>query len=513
MDRTNEMGRMTRRLARRERGLQRLRDMVALTGLMAALAVIVLGVERLWWPDLMLPPILTGLAILVAGGWAWIWLRAKANMAALLLSADREFQGEEQLSTTFELENEHPDHPFLPALRARCETLARRVDVERLLPIHVGRREAAAGIVPLAALLLLVIPISWVHPVQVIDTGAYSPVAEEGFRLEKWAERLQEVAVREELAKVQRLATDIQKTSEIFQVDQTSPEEAVRELEKLAKFAQTLAESDELPAKPDTRNTTESLNGNELQASRQIEQGERARAKRDAASGRDEREGNLVTTRTDVDPLADQGPSTGARRGSESRTRPEAEEQNPRIMENEFDLERALLQKAQQRLVDATQTLNRQVRSPSDNRSTNQARGAMENLRADVNPQVGTPGADRAEINEDAPLSSGGTDALEVKSYDGLPAQNAPAKEDKAPEKTAFFDTQVRGAETEDAADELWVMQLPTLNAREVKRATDLPEFHRTTISAQGGVDIPRAYRSVVKSYFIALEQLKHRAN
>ena len=512
MDRTEEMDRMTRRLARRERGMQRLRNMVAWTGMMTALAVIATGVERLWWPDLMLLPALIGLAILFALGWAWIWIRAKANLAALLLSADREYDGEEQLSTTFELEHEHPDHPFLPALRARCETLARRVDVPRLVPFDVGRREAAAGIFALAALSLLVIPLSWVHPIQVIDTGLRSPVAEEGLRLEKWSAQLQEIAEHEKLAKVQILATEIQKTSETFQGGQTSPEEAVRDLEKLATLAQSLAESEDPPAKADAHPGTESLAGGELQAIKQMEQGERANTIRESASGTDVREGNLVTTRSDEDPLADRA-SPGPQRDPESRSRPENEAQNPRILENEFDLERFLLERALRRLTDATQTLNMQIMSVSENQSVNPSRNAMENLQADVNPQVGTPGADRAEANEDAPLSSGGTDALEVQSYDGIPAENAPAKEDSMPEETAFYDTQVRGAETEEASEELWVRQLPMLNAREVIRETDIPEFHRTTVSAQGGMEIPRAYRSVVKAYFIELEQLKNGAN
>jgi hypothetical protein len=76
------------------------------------------------------------------------------------------------------------------------------------------------------------------------------------------------------------------------------------------------------------------------------------------------------------------------------------------------------------------------------------------------------------------------------------------------PKEEGYEDSQLFGMNGPAEADEKWVRQLPTLNAREIRPDGSLQDFQQAAVRAQGGSAIPRAYRAVVRSYFMHLERL-----
>ena len=146
--------------------------------------------------------------------------------------------------------------------------------------------------------------------------------------------------------------------------------------------------------------------------------------------------------------------------------------------------------------------------SAETNRSPSQSRNSVMDTSSDINPRVGAPG-NKNELQEgDAPTSDTGQDASQVGDEGDEEAVGRKKNEAGQVEETGYFETHVQSDDNEADSQELWIRQLPTLNAREVKAETTLPQFQRNTISAQGGTAVPRAYRSVVKSYFIELGKL-----
>lgn len=492
------------RLARRYLLLRRSRDGVAWTALAAGLALMVATVHAAWWnrSDWTFGYLVLGGAW--AAGLALLWWRARADAMRLLGAAERQVAGEEQLTTAYELELVAPANPFLPLLLQRCEALVQRVNPRALMPARLHRPAWGALAFAGVAFALFMVPSDWLRVTRAAFTTTQALVAEEGARIRRFAERMEEVASRENLPLAQALAKEAQVVGKAMEEKELSALDAAEQVEGLIRLAEELAQQSAQKGK-------DGFTGEQFVNFESESQSQQGASEAGAPAGYTGGGNNQISQDTSGNMTGDQNsenaPNMSTVDDPFDETEPQADlkEDKDRSLEMEV-LERAQLQfqQAQRNVAEGNQMVNDQ-----EGVADASARDSMEDMGNAAPDQASQAGQQKSTPANSLNQNNAG-DAIPSDAFGQGPTalENDRTGRDDKPQETGFQDTQIFGLNSSAEAQEKWVRQLPTLNAREIRPDGSLQEFQQAAVHAQGGSAIPRAYRAVVRSYFMHLERL-----
>ena len=496
-------------LASRQRLLTRWRTLVAWSA--AALGLTLLGAALLpvWLPELRLWLPGAVLALVWAGGAAYLLWRARADDMRLVGAADRQISGFQQLPTTLELERREPRNPFLPLLRKRCEALLQRVDPKALIPFQLDRRALWTLGFALVAFGLFLLPPSiweWAHPQAALNEPLLS---DEGKRLEKWAERLQELADQENMPAVRELAVQVREEAKKIQSGSKSTREAIEKLKGLAQMAEDLVQR---------------RHG----AGREAFSGDDPQNQQASNSGKDSKEGGSGTAGSPSSQRVSRpklrGPEFFFHDPGQFRTttlqraemaEKEAnddpiEKRRSRAARSEGRLELQVLERAKSLLSrTATEMQNRAI-TQSYNANAGRKGEAGEAIKDESKEPMSAQGQQQDSWGAGL-YSAAGPEAAAASNRSGEAPSTArvdSAREAESPAEAKYKDSRISGSGEETEAEEYWVRQLPALNARHVRADGSIPAFQQGVVTAQNQWAIPRAYRAVVRSYYLHLDQL-----
>ena len=502
---------LARRLAGRHRAAQRWRAAVLVTAAAAGLSLVASTVRNAWVPALPLAVTLTVLGLLWAATLGWLWWRARANAARLILLADQQVAGEEQLATAYELHSIRPQHPFLPLLLNRCQALVPRVDVARLIPYELSRPAVGALLFATAALVLFLLPPTLLQVSLAEEPSADLLIVEEGERLKNLAARLEEIARREGFESVRALAKELREVSEQLQSGELSAVDAAQRMQELSELAEELIKGDPNSKLPNfggetLGETDPSAGGEEPDPDAQGEAAE----DRIGLGGRGPE--NLLNRKAESEAVrgAEQDANKQAD-GDDFGKEPPAESPYARkIRDPERRMELEVLERTQLRLKEASRELLNQFISQDNPQQQPDPNSPPQQGEGDPSGQQMYQQSDDQIDSVPNPGMATGPDGEVAQESSEAPSQSE-HREDRdsgVPESHGFEDVKIEGIEGEEPAEEFWVQQLPTLNARKIRADGTVPQFQRTTITAQSGTAVPRAYRSVVKTYYLELDRL-----
>lgn len=492
---------LARRLVRRERARQWLHGAVAVAGGALGTGLLTAAAWRWWGPVVPLLPVLGGLAAATVAAWAWLLWRSRGDAQRLLVRADRSVEGAEQLSTAYDLALHHPEHPFRPALLARCRPLLERVAPQRLVPIRPVRRDGWALAFVLVSLAAFLVPPALLPGAGGAAGGPHPAVAREGRRLERYAERLAGVAGNRQYERVGRLARAVQRTAGDMQATPMEREEAVRRVESLAETARELSAGEEAARPAGAADAPE----------RPEPQGDGAGDTRDEPPDGFERpRADIpVETRDEPDPMA--GQTERARRhplSGEDARRTSQDGEMPRTMYSpDIETQRRVLEKAYERLTVSALSLSNQFSPRGANQRTSTQVGLKDSDERPINPDISAPGRQRPADDEGGE-SGGGLDPSHQKARTD-PTAGSGAGPRADPE---YEDVRAPAAPRSPRERSEWVRSLPELNARTVQATGEVPDFRRQRVRAEEGAGVPRSRRSLVKAYFLELERLRREA-
>ncbi|MCH8881973.1 MAG: hypothetical protein IIA41_00585 [SAR324 cluster bacterium] len=239
----SELTHLTGRMTRRQTALTVLRGLALWAALFASGTLLALAADALWNLGTALLPLLAGLGVMTLVAAAAVVRRFRRGPARLLLLADREIGGEEQLTTAYELLADRPQHPLLPALLQRCKPLVARVDPRRVLPFALGGPEWAAGGSILVALAVFFAAAYWPEGPPSAGRRMREAVRQEGRRIQQMADRLEAAAERDSFFQVSQLTPRLRAAAMAFQRDEVEPAGAVQRLFDLSGEAARLAEA------------------------------------------------------------------------------------------------------------------------------------------------------------------------------------------------------------------------------------------------------------------------------
>ena len=331
-------------------------------------------------------------------------------------------------------------------------------------------------------------------------------VIEQGRLLEQLADQLEAIALRERFAAVEFLADEIREQAAALQRQPMTAEDASGRLDHLAGLADFLANQ----RKRQIERTFEAVPGmsNQQPDAPPDSPGTGARNARGGLNRGGTADPSMVSDQ-ESDPNADTG-------GEDDQTTPggsddahrEFGRQGQDFPQPRSQTEEALLKSAQRSLEQSRENLMRESMAREQENDPD----AQEDQSASEYSADGTPhGAMGYKQNPDwataedmgwerppraNPANSG---AL------GDAPEQAPGQ---APDATAFEDTRLKGLNGDGEAQVRWVRQRLASDTREVQPDGFLPAFEHRTTMAQDKASLPRAYRSVVRSYIMILEQL-----
>jgi hypothetical protein len=495
-------------LAARQRLLTRGRTLVAWTAAALGLGLLGLAVLPVWLTAL--PLWLPGAVLLAAwlGGVAFLLWRARADDMRLVSAADLQVSGFQQLPTTLELERREPANPFLPLLRKRCEALLHRVDPSALIPFQLDRRALWTLGFAAAAFGLFLLPSSvwvWTHTQAALHETLLS---EEGQRLEKWAERLKELAEQQDLPAVRELAEQVRQEAKKLQNGSKSTREAIEKLQGLAQMAEDLAqrrhgESRDAVSGAEPQHPDVPTSGQEGGQSGTGTAGTTSsqRVKRPELRGPEfffQDPGQFANTTLKRAEMAEKGD-----------TEP-FEQRRSRAVKSEGKLELQVLERAK--------SLLSQSATEIKNRSVSQANNANAGSKGEqgeaIKDQSKEPMSAQGQLQDGSGAglfsAAGPSDPAASNRSGEAPSQSrgSNGRDAEKPGAAGYKEQYVKGSGEEAGAEEYWVRQLPTLNARHVRADGSVPAFQQGVVTANTQGAIPRAYRSVVRSYFLRLDQL-----
>jgi hypothetical protein len=492
---------LAQNLARRQRALLRWRTGVAWSGAFAGTALLAATARHAWWPEMPWLAAVLAWALLWAAGLGWLWRRARADARRLLGGADRQVGGEEQLGTAYELEIENPRHPFLPLLLKRCDGLLRRVDPASLLPFELDRPGVAALIFVVAACGLYLLPPTWLQITRAAPPQGESLVAEEGGRLKRFGERMEELGAREQMATVEELAQEAQVVGKAIQEKPVSARDAVQRVQGLIQLADELSnrasgegrdpfqgetkvglEQDE--AGPNqSASSTGAVAG---YAAAGLKGSEQQEAPGGNFAGQPGDQGGPLMTEVD-DPFAEQSQDVSAM--------------------PEGTLERQVLERAKLQFQQSARNLAKAA-AAQDNTATAH-RGQNSDMGDATIQEQNAPGQEKGDPSDATHLTAG-SESAPSDQFGDSPSQSRGERRPEGAkiEEHEFEDARVQGADAGPDMEQKWVRQLPVLNAREIRPDGTVPTFQRSAVNAQGGSAIPRSHRAVVRSYFMHLDRL-----
>lgn len=495
------------RLARRQAMVRRLRAAVAIAAATAGLVLLAVTVRRVWWPALDLGAVAGGLGLAGLAALAWVWWRTPREPLRLVRRADRLVAGEEQLSTAYELQSAEPENRFLPLLLRRCQDLLARVDVAAVVPVSLGRWAMGALGFALVAALLTLVPASWLQPSRAAAPEIASLVAEEGTHLESLAERLSDLAEEKAFRFVEQMADAMAETAERFQTEEMSPLEAGEELQELSQLAGQLAEASREERPP-------TFQGEEYEEPEEVPTYGLGEATDEPAefeaSGvqeppqRPEGEGAQEVTMAE-----DQRQEVAQPDEEMSPTDVPESPYTRAIRDPDADQELEVLQNTEVRLQQTARNMLEQYMSEDED---------VSDLTGDPLDSEGDPRGEEVEPGDSEPgtpqqgeqMASGREGETPSETSDAPSQAKKDDREEAAPvEDAGFEDTRIAGTESDQSPEDArWIRQLPVLNPREIRADGTVPQFSRTAVTARSGRALPRAYRSVVKAYYLELERI-----
>jgi hypothetical protein len=500
---------LARTLSARQRLLLRWRHGAAWTFAVAGVGLLTATAWRAAWPDASVLGLALAWGALWLGGLFWLLWRPRADDMRLVSAADFQVAGDQQLPTTLELERVEPGHPFLPLLRQRCESLLKRVDPASLIPFQLDRRALSALAFALVAFGLFLLPPSvweWAQSQAALDQPLLS---EEGKRLEKWAERLEELAKQEDLPAVRQLAAQVREAARKLQTDPQTSREAIEKLLGLAREAEALSQN--------RRGQARDAFGAEG-----VPRPESGSAEQAAERSADGITGGATSQRAERPQL--RGPEfffhdpgqfrTTTLQRAKAAEKPEEPEysvpRRTRAARPQGELELQVLERARSLLTQtATDMQNRSI-AQANNANPSSRAEAGEAIR-DQSKEPMTAQGTQQDTWGAGLYSAAGPEAAQASNRSGeapSAARVAGDREAEAPGESKFEESRISGTDEETEAEEYWVRQLPVLNARHVRADGSAPTFQQGVVTAQSQGAIPRAYRAVVRSYFLHLDQL-----
>ena len=172
-------------------------------------------------------------------------------------------------------------------------------------------------------------------------------------------------------------------------------------------------------------------------------------------------------------------------------------------------MEREVLERTQLRLKEASEELLNEFLSENDSVEPDPNSPAQQGEGDPSGQQMYQQSDDQIDAAPNPGLATGPDGEVAQESSDApSQSEHTEDRDPDAPEAHGFEDVKIEGIEGEEPAEELWVRQLPTLNAREIRADGTVPQFQRSTITAQSGTAVPRAYRTLVKTYYLELDRL-----
>ena len=180
---------------------------------------------------------MAGLALLVWLALAW---RVRIGPLSVLITADEQLGLQERLSTAYEYGEAQPHNPFMATLAAEAEQAARRVEAKRVFPFRTPQR---LWCLPLIAVALVVLSQVEMEPLQFSDWGraeVSDEVLAEGKRLERWGQRLEDLAQQEKLDRSLILARHMQDLGRRLQREEGREAQASERISTLSQYLQRM---------------------------------------------------------------------------------------------------------------------------------------------------------------------------------------------------------------------------------------------------------------------------------
>ena len=504
----SELTHLTGRMTRRQTALTVLRGLALWAALFASGTLLALAADALWNLGTALFPLLAGLGAMALVAAAAVVRRFRRGPARLLLLADREIGGEEQLTTAYELLADRPQHPLLPALLQRCKPLVARVDPRRVLPFALGGPEWAAGGSILVALAVFFAAAYWPEGPPSAGRRMREAVRQEGRRIQQMADRLEAAAERDSFFQVSQLTPRLRAAAMAFQRDEVEPAGAVQRLFDLSGEAARLAAEAAGPGNRASGAAAEDGSGAEA-VSQVADRGEAERFQSPPLA-----EG---APRSGVDPIQVRVDRVAPPEGLIENTTnvPTTQdmtalgEMTQRSPFSPPPRESELLRLAEEDLEAAANELERLIASsrgtPTPSSLGEESEGDAITLDDASPSDRSRPASSESNPAEARPGDSGRYGRVD-ETYSEATGNVLPGE---APEETGFFDARVRGAPGASRVETVIMSQRPGSGTRTIPLEFHDGEFRRVPVVVDGGAEIPREYWPILRAYFDRLREAK----
>jgi hypothetical protein len=168
---------------------------------------------------------------------AW---RVRISALNTLIQTDTTLKLQERLSTAYEYLQRYADNPFVPALVADATRLALRVDPRAVFAVRLPRRVWG---VPVLLAAMVGFTLLDVAPLRLTHFGREEvshEVMREGERLERWGQRLEQLAQQERLDRSLILARHMQELGRRLQREGGEAAHAAERISTLSQYLQRM---------------------------------------------------------------------------------------------------------------------------------------------------------------------------------------------------------------------------------------------------------------------------------
>jgi hypothetical protein len=157
-----------------------------------------------------------------------------------LMRADITLQLQERLSTAYEYLHQHADNPFVPYLAADAARVTPRVEPRAVFPLRLPRRVWGIPVVLMAIAGFMLLDVSPWRFTGISQEESAPEVVREGERLERWGQRLEQLAQQERLDRSLILARHMQELGRRLQREGGEAAHAADRISTLSQYLQRM---------------------------------------------------------------------------------------------------------------------------------------------------------------------------------------------------------------------------------------------------------------------------------
>jgi hypothetical protein len=472
---------------------------VLLGGVLAALLATVLTTLRGW--PVPLPMLYGALAVVLVGIFVVLAWRVQSATLEVLARADRAHGFHASLSTAYEYLHQHASNPFVPGLAAVAERLAPRVNVRRVLPLHLPRRAWGIPLLVVATFGFSLLKVTPLRFDEAHESDVTRNISREGQRLEKWGRNLEELAKREQLDRSMILARQMQQLGQRLQREGGEQRQATERIATLSQYLQRIQQ--ELRERALMSDLGAMAAHDVLMSGQNVKQ---------------ELRDILQMLQQDVPSrdMAAQAEQSVLRLSRQIGSNPQLESLLQSLRAGDLEAARQLLRDAlqQQQASEEVEHLDRARRALEySSRSIQRGGGQSDTATSRSRPQPDSSGPSPMDMGDDGMFSEsmpGMDDFPSPGSEDGIGTSSTT----RQPQTPTLRESDQPASQVEVKSGEgpmrlSYIRHLPMSNAAQVPVEQAVVQYQHAAEEVLTQEQIPRAYREQIKQYFLSLGMMK----